>query len=92
MTGDDAAITILDLRPKMNAQANMMMGGGFESTKNYKNTVREFHPIVRVIFFALTPLLGIWEILFFFPLNVRNSSKRGGNHFREIWRNEISGH
>lgn len=45
------AITILDLRPKMNAQANMMMGGGYESTRHYKNTVREFHPIVCVLSF-----------------------------------------
>eukprot|EP01127_Copromyxa_protea_P004781 TRINITY_DN14606_c0_g1_i1.p1 TRINITY_DN14606_c0_g1~~TRINITY_DN14606_c0_g1_i1.p1 ORF type:complete len:673 (-),score=116.17 TRINITY_DN14606_c0_g1_i1:149-2167(-) len=48
ITGNDMAITILDLRPKINAQANMMTGGGFESTKNYKNTVREFHAIDNI--------------------------------------------
>lgn len=41
-------VSILDLRPKMNAQANMVLGGGFESTKHYKNTTREFHALENI--------------------------------------------
>lgn len=38
---------ILDSRPKLNATANALTGGGYESTKSYLNTIREFAKIVR---------------------------------------------
>jgi hypothetical protein len=42
------ALYILDARPKVNAQANVLVGGGFESTRVYKNVIREFNNIENI--------------------------------------------
>jgi myotubularin-related protein 1/2 len=39
---------ILDSRPKLNATANALTGGGYESTKSYLNTIREFAKIENI--------------------------------------------
>uniref|UniRef100_A0A6B2L4C7 Myotubularin phosphatase domain-containing protein n=1 Tax=Arcella intermedia TaxID=1963864 RepID=A0A6B2L4C7_9EUKA len=47
-TNPDKPLYILDVRPKINANANTIAGGGFEKAKYYKNTVREFHAIENI--------------------------------------------
>uniref|UniRef100_A0A6B2L368 Myotubularin phosphatase domain-containing protein n=1 Tax=Arcella intermedia TaxID=1963864 RepID=A0A6B2L368_9EUKA len=44
----DNAVHILDVRPKMNAQANAVMGGGTENLKNYQSATREFYAIENI--------------------------------------------
>jgi len=45
---DSKVFYILDSRPKINAKANQLTGGGYESTKQYQNTIREFAKIENI--------------------------------------------
>jgi protein tyrosine/serine phosphatase len=48
LRGNNKNLYILDVRPKINATANTIVGGGFEKARYYKNTVREFLDIENI--------------------------------------------